>query len=96
MCAIIGRCDVSQFRKMYEKFETLADKEIIAEKGDSKLIENLQNAIKNLETRVSCLEQNDYTVEQHVESMYQNGKLGMGTIIKSTIAWIKYKLSGKR
>ena len=76
----------------------------------SKLIENLQNAIKNLETRVSCLEQNDYTVEQHVESMYQNGyavgqyvvsmyqngKLGMGTIIKSTIAWIKYKLSGKR
>lgn len=64
MCAIIGRCDVSQFRKMYEKFETLADKEIIAEKGDSKLIENLQNAIKNLETRVSCLEQNDYTVEQ--------------------------------
>ena len=110
LCAIMGRCDVSQFRKMYEKFETLADKEIIAEKGDSKLIENLQNAIKNLETRVSCLEQNDYTVEQHVESMYQNGyavgqyvvsmyqngKLGMGTIIKSTIAWIKYKLSGKR
>ena len=84
--------------------------EIIAEKGDSKLIENLQNIIKNLETRVSCLEQNDYTVEQHVESMYQNGyevgqyvvsmyqngKLGMGTIIKSAIAWIKYKLSGKR
>ncbi len=110
LCEIIGRCDVIQFKKMYEKFETLVEKEIIAEKGDSKLIENLQNIIKNLETRVSCLEQNDYTVEQHVESMYQNGyevgqyvvsmyqngKLGMGTIIKSAIAWIKYKLSGKR
>lgn len=110
LCAIIGRCDANQFRKMYEKFETLEEKEIIAEKGDSKIIENLQNIIRDLETRVSYLEQNDYTVEQHVESMYQNGyavgqyvvsmyqngRLGMGTIIKSTIAWIKYKLSGKR
>ena len=110
LCEIIGRCDVIQFKKMCEKFGTLAEKEIIAEKEDSESIANLQNIIKDLETRVSYLEQNDYTVEQHVESvyqngyavgqyvvsMYQNGKLGMGTIIKSTIAWIKYKLSGKR
>lgn len=103
LCEIIGRCDVIQFNKMYEKFGTLVEKEIVEEKssdknGDSKQIENLQNMINNLEIRVNDLEQekNGYVVGQHVVSMYKNGKLGMGTIIKSAIAWIKYKLSGKR
>lgn len=103
LCEIIGRCDVTQFKKMYEKFGTLVDKEIAVEKiqpknVDSKQIESLQNMIKNLEIRVNGLEQeqNGYAVGLHVVSMYRNGKLGMGTIIKSAIAWIKYKLSGKR
>lgn len=100
---LVGRCDATQFKKMYEKFGTLVEKQTVVETNtaknvDSKQIECLQNMIKNLEIRVNEFEQeqNGYAVGQHVVEMYQNGKLGMGTIIKSVIAWIKYKLSGKR
>ena len=108
---IIGRCDVSQFKKMYDKFGALGNKTEIVEKtkvvektkpvntsSELAQIKELQELVTKLEIRVGSLEQeqNGYAVGQHVVSMYQNGKLGMGTIIKSAIAWIKYKLSGKR
>lgn len=102
---IIGRCDASQFKKMYDKFGALGNKTEIVEKtkpvntsNELAQIKELQELVTKLEIRVGSLEQeqNGYAVGQHVVSMYQNGKLGMGTIIKSAIAWIKYKLSGKR
>ena len=98
---IIGRCNVSQFKKMYEKFGALSVKcntEIQTVNVESQQIVRLQDTLKNLEIRVNGLEQeqNGYEAAQHVVKMYQNGKLGMGTIIKSAVAWIKYKLSGKR
>lgn len=102
---IIGRCDVSQFKKMYDKFGALGNKAEIVEKtnlvntgNELAQIKELQELVTKLEIRLGSLEQeqNGYAVGQRVVSMYQNGKLGMGTIIKSAIAWIRYKLSGKR
>lgn len=103
LCNIIGRCNVLQFKKMYEKFTDLNAKEEVHEKMldeniNLQQVAGLQDVINNLELRVNSLEQeqNGYAAAQHIVGMYQNGKLGMGTIIKSAIAWIKYKLSGKR
>lgn len=103
---IIGRCDVSQFKKMYQKFGALGAKnnaqmQVVEEQTNNynpQQLVNLQNTIKNLEIRINSLEQeqNGYVAAQNVVGMYKDGKLGMGTIFKSIVAWIKYKVSGKR
>lgn len=99
---IIGKCNVVQFKKMYEKFRDLQAKQEQSMVSDTKTtsaeFESIENVVNDLCLRVGRLEQeqNGYEVAKHVVNMYQDGRLGMGTIIKSVFAWMRYKVLGKR
>ena len=99
---IIGRCNVVQFKKMHEKFQKLGAKQeqsLARNENTANVdLEHIENMVNDLRLRISNLEQeqNGYAVAQNVVGMYKDGKLGMGTIIKSAFAWIKYKVLGKR
>lgn len=99
---IIGKCNSVQFKKMYEKFRNLQAKHEQSMVSDTKTtsveLARIENVVNDLRLRVGSLEQeqNGYEVAKHVVHMYQDGRLGMGTIIKSVFAWARYKVLGKR
>ena len=91
-----------QFKKMYEKFRNLQAKQEQSMVSDTRTtsaeLESIENVVNELCLRVGSLEQeqNGYEVAKHVVNMYQDGRLGMETIIKSVFAWMRYKVLGKR
>lgn len=76
-----------------ELFKIIGRCNIIQFKNMYKKFKKLQVNSKLKLVNSIDVRQDGYEVAQYVVNMYQEGKLGMGTIIKSVIAWIKYKFT---